>query len=33
MRDGVCAACGFGNSKKMRSYAWQNKTSVSKTRK
>ena len=33
IRDGVCAACGFGNSKRLRSYSWQNKTGVSKARK
>jgi len=28
VRKGVCASCGFGKSKKMRSYNWQNKKSV-----
>ena len=33
LRDGVCASCGFGRTKKMRSYSWQNKTSVTNARK
>lgn len=33
LKSGVCASCGFGNSKKLRSYSWQNKTGVVKVRK
>ena len=33
IRDGVCASCGFGRTKRLRSYSWQNKTGVSKVRK
>jgi large subunit ribosomal protein L37e len=32
-RDSVCASCGFGKSKRIRSYAWQTKTGVVKNRK
>ncbi len=33
LKDGVCAACGFGRTKRLRSYAWQNKTGVVSARK
>jgi len=33
MRDSVCAACGFGKTKRIRSYSWQTKTGVTKARK
>jgi large subunit ribosomal protein L37e len=33
VRHSICAACGFGRSKRMRSYSWQNKTTPGKARK
>ncbi len=32
-KDSVCASCGFGNSKKIRSYSWQTKKGVTRARK
>jgi len=29
----ICSSCGYGKSKKMRSYAWQNKTGAVKKQK
>jgi large subunit ribosomal protein L37e len=33
IRTSVCAACGFGKSKKIRKFAWQNKTGLGQDRK
>ncbi len=33
IRDSICSACGFGKSKRIKKYAWQNKTGLRTARK
>ncbi len=33
VRDGICSACGFGKSRRMRKFSWQNKKGLGKARK
>ena len=33
IRTGICSACGFGKSKKVRKFSWQNKKGMGKSRK